>query len=54
MLDCHVKAVASQCRYLQLPASPTTKDASGKELGFTGFAPRYATGLLWQQGSGAG
>lgn len=54
MLDCHVKAVASQCRYLQLPASPTSKDASGKELGFTGFAPRYATGLLWQQGSGGG
>jgi len=52
MLDCHVKAVASQCRYLQLPASPTRKDAAGKELGFTGFAPRYATGLLWQQGSG--
>lgn len=46
MLDCHVKHVAAQCEYLQLPASITTE--TGADSGWLGFPARFATGLSWQ------
>lgn len=46
MLDCHVKAVTAQCRYLDLP--PTITVADYKDSGWKGFPARFGTGLSWQ------
>lgn len=51
MLDCHVKAISTQCDYLKLSATPA-ETAAGKATenssGWLGFPARYDTGLSWQ------
>lgn len=50
MMDCHVKAVASQCQYLDLPQNGDQKVVDGKPLPqWHGFDNRFSTGMDWQQ-----
>jgi predicted dienelactone hydrolase len=50
MMDCHVKAITSQCQYLDLPQNGDQEVVDGKPLPqWYGFDNRFSTGMDWQQ-----
>ncbi|MBQ4834178.1 acetylhydrolase [Pseudoalteromonas sp. MMG010] len=52
MMDCHVKKISTQCRYLNLPFSGDQLDHNGMPTpAWTGFDNRFSTGMTWQTSS---
>ncbi|MBB1402047.1 dienelactone hydrolase family protein [Pseudoalteromonas sp. SG45-1] len=50
MMDCHVKGIASECKYLDLPQNGDQAVVDGKPLPqWRGFDNRFSTGMDWQQ-----
>ena len=50
MMDCHVKAIESQCQYIDLPENGDQAVVDGKPLPqWYGFDNRFSTGMDWQQ-----
>ena len=50
MMDCHVKDISSQCKYLDLPQNGDQAIVDGKPLPqWYGFDNRFSSGMDWQQ-----